>query len=153
MTAARGNIQRSVHEGEVGVRSLDHFVADRAGPETAERFLFGFRARAFATSINGIGCCTFGNDQCWGRARRRPAQAVASHLLFGCFAEDLPLVSRQRMEENGVEMLDPPLGLESNGLSVPRSGRLAGRGEAIDAQGIARTTSMLRNVGPPRRKA
>jgi catechol 2,3-dioxygenase len=113
MTAARGNIQRSVHEGEVGVHSLDHFVLTVPDLKTAERFYsdFGLDVR---NVHNGIELRTFGSDQCWGRAVEGLRKQL-HHISLGCFAEDLPYF-QERMEENGVEILDPPLGLESNGL-------------------------------------
>ncbi len=113
MTAARGNIQRSVHEGEVGVHSLDQFVLAVPDLKQAERFYsdFGLDVR---NARNGLELRTFGGDQCWGRVIEGPRKKL-HHISLGCFAEDLPYF-QERMEENGVEILDPPLGLESNGL-------------------------------------
>ena len=133
MTAARGNIQRSVHEGEVGVHSLDHFVLTVPDLKIAERFYsdFGLDVR---NVHNGIELRTFGSDQCWGRAVEGLRKQL-HHISFGCFAEDLPYF-QERMEENGVEILDPPLGLESNGLWCRDPAGLADRSEGR-AQGIA----------------
>ena len=37
------------------------------------------------------------------------------HLSFGCYAEDLPRL-KARIEGNGVKLIDPPPGFESNGF-------------------------------------
>jgi catechol 2,3-dioxygenase len=113
MTAARGNIQRWVHEGEVGVHSLDQFVLAVPDLKQAERFYsdFGLNVR---NARNGLELRTFGGDQCWGRVIEGSRKKL-HHISLGCFAEDLPYF-QERMEENGIEILDPPPGLESNGL-------------------------------------
>jgi catechol 2,3-dioxygenase len=112
MTAIR-TIPRSVHEGEVGIHSLDHFVLAVPDLKLAERFYadFGLDVR---NARNGLELRAFGSGQCWGRIVEAPAKRL-HHLSFGCFAEDLPYF-QGRMEEQGVEILDPPAGFESNGL-------------------------------------
>ena len=37
------------------------------------------------------------------------------HLSFGCYSDDLPYL-QERADGNGVELLDPPKGFESNGF-------------------------------------
>lgn len=112
MTAAR-KVERSVHEGEVGIHSLDHFVLAVPDLKLAERFYadFGLDVR---NARNGLELRTFGSDPCRGRIVEG-AEKRLHHLSFGCFAEDLPYF-QERMEENGVEILDGPIGFESNGL-------------------------------------
>jgi catechol 2,3-dioxygenase len=112
MTAAR-SIQRPVHDGEVGIHSLDHFTLAVPDLKIAQNFYsdFGLDVREQG---NALALKTAGSDQCWGLVVEG-ARKHLHHISFGCFAEDLPYF-QERMEENGVEILDAPPGLESNGL-------------------------------------
>ena len=112
MTAAR-QIRHSVHDGEVGIHSLDQFVLAVPDLKIAERFYgdFGLDVR---NARSGLELRTFGGDHCWGRVIEGKTKRL-HHLSFGCYAEDLPYF-QERMEENGVEILDAPVGLQSNGL-------------------------------------
>jgi catechol 2,3-dioxygenase-like lactoylglutathione lyase family enzyme len=113
MTTIRSLTQPSVHEGEVGVHSLDQFVLAVPDLKLAERFYsdFGLEVR---NARHGLELFSVGGDHCWGRMVEGPSKRL-HHLSFGCYSEDLPYF-QERMEENGVEILDAPLGLESNGL-------------------------------------
>jgi catechol 2,3-dioxygenase-like lactoylglutathione lyase family enzyme len=113
MTAMRGYIPATTNQRALGVHSLDHFVLAVPDLKPAQRFYadFGLDVREDG---NALALKTFGHDQSWGRvvegARKR-----LHHLSFGCYADDFAYLY-ERAEANGVELLDPPNGFESNGF-------------------------------------
>jgi len=113
MTAIRGYVPATADQGAVGVHSLDHFVLAVPDLAPAQRFYGDF---GLDTEERGgkLALKTFGHDQRWGvvvEGRRKQLH----HLSFGCYADDFaPL--RARAEQDGVALLDPPEGFESNGF-------------------------------------
>src|SRR5262249_18013603 len=63
---------------------------------------------------NVLSLKTFGHEQRWGSVIEGPRKQL-HHLSFGCYAEDLSRL-KSRIEGNGVVLLDPPAGFESNGF-------------------------------------
>ena len=99
--------------GAVGVHSLDQFVLAVPDLSTAQTFYscFGLdiQERGNALAIN-----TFGHDHQWGSLIEGKRKKL-HHISFGCYAEDLSRL-KERVEANGVALLDPPPGFESNGF-------------------------------------
>jgi len=113
MTAIRGHIEPSAKGGALGIHSLDQFVLSVPDASVAEKFYSDFGLDVHRDG-NGLALKTLGNAHRWGGviegARKR-----LHHLSFGCYAEDLPRL-KTRIEGNGIKLVDPPPGLESNGF-------------------------------------
>src|SRR6478736_4965493 len=103
MTAIRGYVPATVPSG-LGVHSLDHFVLAVPDLAPAQRFYSDF----------GLDVDAAGDDQRWGVVVEGNRKQL-HHLSFGCYSDDLPYL-QERAEGNGVELLDPPKGFESNGF-------------------------------------
>jgi catechol 2,3-dioxygenase-like lactoylglutathione lyase family enzyme len=58
---------------------------------------------------------TFGHEHRWGSVVEGATTKALHHLSFGCYADDLPRL-KARVEEQGVQLIDPPPGFESNGF-------------------------------------
>lgn len=99
--------------GELGIHSVDHFSL--AVPDLVEGAKF-YAALGLDVKAEGntVGLYTHGNSHCWGRLIEGPRKQIA-HLSFAVFEDDLPRF-KKRIEENGIKLLDPPKGRESNGL-------------------------------------
>jgi len=113
MTAMRGYVRAS-HDGTLGVHSLDQFVLAVPDLKAAEAFYGGFGLDA-RHDRNALALRTFGSDHCWGAAIEGPRKRL-HHVAFGCYPDDLPDLQARIEEENGVELVDPPPGFESNGF-------------------------------------
>ena len=111
MTAVRGYVPATTEGGALGVHSLDRFVLAVPNLAPAQRFYadFGLDVRE---KDNSLALRTFGNDQPWGMVVEGKRKRL-HHISFGCFPEDLPYL-QERAEANGIELLDPPTGFESN---------------------------------------
>jgi len=57
---------------------------------------------------------TFGHDHAWGSAVEGKSKALHP-LSFGCYAEDIARL-KARIEGEGIKLIDPPPGFESNGF-------------------------------------
>ncbi|AZO34797.1 MAG: metapyrocatechase [Mesorhizobium sp.] len=113
MTALRGYIASDAEGGVLGVHSLDSFtfsVPDLAQAETFHAS-FGLDVRQDG---NGLALCTFGHSHTWCRIAEGPHKSLG-YLSFGIFEQDLARFAR-RLGDLGVHRLDPPRGLESNGI-------------------------------------
>lgn len=112
MTANRGFVPPAGGD-RLGVHSLDHFVLAVPDLAVADGFY-----RAFGLDVgeagNALALKTFGHDHRWASVVEGPRKRL-HHVSFGCFAQDLPSL-QARVEANGVEILDPPPGFESNGF-------------------------------------
>jgi catechol 2,3-dioxygenase-like lactoylglutathione lyase family enzyme len=110
-TGERRSITR--REGVLGVHSLDRFGLVVPDLETAARFYGAFGLDAVARS-DGLQLRTAGNPHGWAELREGPRKALR-YLSFGAFADDMERF-RARVATLGVERIDPPAGVESNGL-------------------------------------
>ena len=99
--------------GLLGVHSIGEFVLTVPAVEKAEEFYgqFGLETR---TDGDTLGLHTAGDGYRWGRVVAGARKAI-HHLAFHCFEEDLPRF-RQHLQKEGVVLLDPPPGFDSNGL-------------------------------------
>ena len=115
MTAIRGYVAPTTEADALGVHSLDQFVL--AVPDAARRRRtstgnFGLDVQAKG---NTLALKTFGHDHRWGSVVEGAKTKALHHLSFGCYADDLPRL-KARIEGNGVKLIDPPPGFESNGF-------------------------------------
>lgn len=111
MTAMRGTMPAS--DG-LGVHSLDQFVIAVPDLKPAQSFYGGFGLDVRPDG-NALALQTFGNDHAWGAVIAGPRKRL-HHVSFGCYPDDLPYLQVRVEEENGVEIVDPPPGFESNGF-------------------------------------
>jgi catechol 2,3-dioxygenase len=111
MTAMRGYVPAA--DSGLGVHSLDHFVLEVPDLARAQNFYGDFGLDVIA-GRNALSLKTFDNDHAWGIIREGNRKRL-HHLSFGCYPDDLPYL-QERAEANGVELLDPPRGFESNGF-------------------------------------
>ena len=113
MTAIRGYVPPTTDRDAVGVHSLDQFVLAVPDLKPAQNFykLFGLDVRE---KDNRLLLHTFDHDHRWGSVVDGPRKQI-HHLSFACYADDLPKL-KARVEGNGVALLDPPKGFESNGF-------------------------------------
>ncbi len=114
MTAIRGYVAPTTEADALGVHSLDQFVLAVPDASVAQDFYgnFGLDVRAKGNTLELL---TFGHEHRWGSVVEGVRQKALHHLSFGCYAEDLDRL-KTRIEENGVRLIDPPPGFESNGF-------------------------------------
>ncbi|MPZ55242.1 MAG: metapyrocatechase [Rhizobiales bacterium] len=114
MTAIRGYVPPTDEKGAFGVHSLDQFVLAVPDLAPAQTFYSNFgldvQEKGRSVVLN-----TFGHDHHWGSVVEDGKKKRLHHLSFGCFAEDISRM-KARIEGNGVKLLDPPAGFESNGF-------------------------------------
>jgi catechol-2,3-dioxygenase len=113
MTANQGFVKPTRRPGELGAHSLDHFhfvVPDLGAARTFyEEFGLHVGERGSALTLS-----TKGNPHLWGtigEGWRKKHQ----YLSFGVFEDDLDRFA-ERLHRTGVKRVDPPAGVESNGL-------------------------------------
>jgi catechol 2,3-dioxygenase-like lactoylglutathione lyase family enzyme len=113
MTHPTPHIAPSRRPGALGIHSLDHFALSVPDLENARRFYtaFGLDARPDG---NVMGLHTFEHRQRWGVLVEGPTKRV-HHLSFGVFDDDFPRFE-ERIGQLGIPRLDPPRGIESDGL-------------------------------------
>jgi len=99
----------------LGVHSMDHFALSVPDLQVASAFYgaFGLEIRAEGAKL---GLYTAGGAHCWGVLTDGPRKQL-HHISFGAFAEDLPRL-RDRIDQSGIERLDPPPGFDSDGLWI-----------------------------------
>jgi len=100
---------------ELGVHSLDHFALAVPSLDEAQRYYgaFGLEARVEG---NSLAIRTFGSPQRWGLLIEGNSKRL-HHLSFGIFQEDLERF-KQHIAERSIRCLDPPPGIESDGLWI-----------------------------------
>lgn len=108
-----GNERRTRRPDVLGVHSLDQFGLAVPDLEEAARF-FGDFGLALRERPNGLQLHTAGNEHGWVSLSEGPRKAL-QFLSFGTFADDLDRF-RERLAKLGIERIDPPHGVESNGL-------------------------------------
>lgn len=113
MTAQRGFVGASASSGALGVHSLDHFAMIVPDMKVAQDYFahFGLDVRERG---NFLELRTYGSDHTWGIVVEGPRKRL-HHISFGCYADDLPLF-KSRIEGNGIKLVDPPTGNQSNGI-------------------------------------
>ncbi len=113
MTANQGFVKPTRRAGELGVHSLDHFhfvVPDLAVARTFyDEFGLDVGERGSALSL-----ATKGNPHVWGTIGEGPRKRH-QYMSFGAFQDDLGRFA-ERLQAHGVRRVDPPVGVESNGL-------------------------------------
>jgi catechol 2,3-dioxygenase-like lactoylglutathione lyase family enzyme len=113
MTAIHGYIKPSRRPGELGVHSVDHFHFAVPDLAVAENFY-----REFGLDVGGRGnrltLGTFEHPHVWGTIGEGPRKKLG-YVSFGAFEEDIEPFAR-RLQDMGIQRLDPPPGIESNGL-------------------------------------
>jgi len=114
MTAIRGYVAPTTETDALGVHSLDQFVLAVPDAAVAQQFYgqFGLDVRAKGNTLELM---TFGHDHRWGSVVEGVQSKTLHHLSFGCYAGDLTRL-KARIEGNGVKLIDPPPGFESNGF-------------------------------------
>ncbi len=135
----------------LGVHSMDCFNMAVPDLEAARRFYtkFGLDVRE---EQGGLGLYTFDHPHRWGLLSEGPRKALG-HLSFGIFEDDVQRF-RDRLQQAGVERLDPPPGFESNGLwfkdcnGLPIELRVAEKSSPNAKSSVEQLT-----VGPGRRGA
>ncbi len=115
MTAIRGYVAPTSDRSAVGVHSLDHFTLAVPNLKPAQKFYgdFGLDVRDEGGSL---GLKTYGHDHRWGTVVEGSRKRL-HHLSFACFPDDLTRLKAQA-EANGVVLVDPPPGFESNGFWI-----------------------------------
>jgi len=114
MTAIRGYVAPTTESDALGVHSLDQFVLSVPDGSVAQVF-YGNFGLDVQTTGNVMAIRTFGHDHRWGSVVEGSKQKALHHLSFGCYAEDIGRL-KARIEGNGVKLIDPPPGFESNGF-------------------------------------
>ncbi len=113
MTMIRNLIPRPRRPGELGVHSLDHFSITVPNMSVAEDFYAAFGLDLKADG-NNLGLTTFQDAHRWGVLTEGPAKKL-KYISFAAYEEDMePL--RQKIEAQGVRLMDPPAGFDSKGF-------------------------------------
>jgi catechol 2,3-dioxygenase-like lactoylglutathione lyase family enzyme len=151
MTAIQGFIGATRRPGELGIHSLDHFhffVPDLA---VAQNF-YG----EFGLDVEGRGNLlalkTHQHPHPWGTIGEGPRKKYG-HMSFGAFEEDIERFS-QHLQAMGVRRLDPPQGIDSNGLWFnDHDGNLVEIKVAEKSSPNEKTRFSFASVGPGQRGA
>ncbi|MGH6742916.1 MAG: VOC family protein [Bradyrhizobium sp.] len=114
MTANLGYVPPTTETDALGVHSLDQFVLAVPDAAVAQDFYGQFGLDVVAKG-NTLELKTFDHDHRWGSVVEGAKAKALHHLSFGCYADDLPKL-KARIEGNGVKLIDPPPGFESNGF-------------------------------------
>jgi catechol 2,3-dioxygenase-like lactoylglutathione lyase family enzyme len=113
MTEIMGHIQPTRRPGELGVHSVDHFhfvVPDLSlAQDFYSEFGLAVSARGDALTLGAHGV-----SHVWGTIGEGPRKKH-QYVSFGAFEDDIDRFA-MRLQEMGVSRLDPPAGVDSNGL-------------------------------------
>jgi catechol 2,3-dioxygenase len=115
MTTIGGFIEPTRRAGALGVHSLDHFSFAVPDFKVAETYYKAFGLDVRETG-NQLGLFTHGSSHCWANLVEGHKKAL-SYLSLGVFEEDFPRF-KARFAKLGIEILDPPAGIPSNGMWV-----------------------------------
>jgi catechol 2,3-dioxygenase-like lactoylglutathione lyase family enzyme len=113
MTAIQGFIKPSRRPGELGVHSLDRFHFAVPDLAIARHFYSEFGLNIKETS-NLLTMNTYDHPHVWGTIVEGPRKKFG-YVSFGAFEDDIERFSA-RLQEMGIKRLDPPPGIDSNGL-------------------------------------
>jgi len=113
VTQLKGFIQPTRRPGALGVHSLDHFSFSVPDLKEAQRFYttFGLTVEEdsnrlhLQAGLNPHRCVSISEGE----------TKALSYLSFGVFAEDFPRF-KKHFEDLGVSQIDPPTGIDSNGI-------------------------------------
>ena len=151
MTEIHGFIKPSKRPGELGIHSLDRFhfvVPDLA---VAQNFY-----SEFGLDVGGKGNLltlnTFDHPHCWGSVGEG-SRKKHGHISFGAYEEDIGGFA-DRLQQMGIQRLDPPPGIESNGLWFrDHDGNLVEIKVAAKSSPDEKSHFTFRSVGPGERGA
>ena len=113
MTAIQGFIAPSRRPGELGIHSVDHFhfvVPDLA---VAKNFYGEFGLDVGETQQHSD-AQYLRHPHCWGSIGEGPRKKFG-YMSFGAFEDDIERFA-ERLQAMGMERLDPPPGIDSNGI-------------------------------------
>lgn len=113
MTQIGGHIGATRRPGALGVHSLDLVQVAVPDLRQAVDFYRGFGLDAREEG-DGVALYTEGHPHRWARFSEGPEKKLRG-LSFGAWEDDMARF-RQRLRERGVAEIDPPKGMESNGL-------------------------------------
>jgi catechol 2,3-dioxygenase-like lactoylglutathione lyase family enzyme len=113
MTQIEGYIKPSKRPGELGIHSLDHFHIVVPDLTVADKFYTEFGLKTEGRG-NILFMGTHGHPHTWGSIGEGPRKKH-SHMSFGAFDEDIEGFAAH-LQAQGVKRLDPPPGIESNGI-------------------------------------
>lgn len=97
----------------LGVHSLDHFALEVPTLGEAQQYFDAFGLHAIPEG-NSLAIRTFGSSKRWGLLVEGNVKRL-HHLSFGIFEKDLEPF-KTRITARGIRRLDPPSGIESDGL-------------------------------------
>jgi catechol 2,3-dioxygenase-like lactoylglutathione lyase family enzyme len=113
MTGIKGHIKPQRRPGELGVHSLDHFHFVVPELSAAESFYSEFGLDV-SRKGDSLALATRGAAHAWGTVGEG-ARKKHQYMSFGAFEDDIDRFAK-RLQEMGVARLDPPKGVDSNGL-------------------------------------
>ena len=97
----------------LGVHSLDHFALSVPDLEVARNFYTEFGLDVRETD-DGLELYTFDHPHRWGVIRKGERKKL-EYLSFGAYESDMPRF-RERFADLGIDLIDPPEGVQSNGI-------------------------------------
>jgi catechol 2,3-dioxygenase-like lactoylglutathione lyase family enzyme len=113
MTEIQGYIKPTRRPGELGIHSLDRFHFVVPDFSVAKNF-YGEFGLEVGEKNNLLTLQTEGSPHLWGTIGEGPRKKH-SYMTFGAFEEDIDRFAL-RLQEMGIPRLDPPPGIDSNGL-------------------------------------
>jgi catechol 2,3-dioxygenase len=113
MTAIQGYIGATRRPGELGIHSVDHFHFAVPDLAVAQNFYGEFGLDVGGKS-NLLTLKTYAHPHVWGTVGEGSRKKFG-HISFGAFEEDIERFA-DHLQAMGVKRLDPPPGIDSNGL-------------------------------------
>jgi len=113
MTAIHGYIKPSRRPGELGIHSVDHFHFAVPDLAVAQNF-YGEFGLNVGERGNRLTLSAFEQPHVWGTIGEGPRKKH-QYVSFGAFEDDIDRFAK-RLQDMGVSRLDPPAGVDSNGL-------------------------------------
>ncbi|MGB7035677.1 MAG: VOC family protein [Xanthobacteraceae bacterium] len=151
MTAIQGFIQPNRRPGELGVHSVDRFHFVVPDVAVAQNF-YGEFGLKLGEKDNLLTLSTFEQPHIWGTIGEGPRKKYG-YVSFGAFEDDLDKFS-ERLQTMGVKRLDPPPGVDSNGIWFrDHDGILVEIKVAAKSSPDEKTRVALHSAGPGERGA
>jgi catechol 2,3-dioxygenase-like lactoylglutathione lyase family enzyme len=113
MTAIQGYIKPYRRPGELGVHSVDHYHFAVPDLAVAKNFYAEF-GLDITEKGNVLTVNTFDHPHMWGTIGEGSRKKFG-YVSFGAFEDDMERFS-ERLQAMGIKRLDPPPGIDSNGL-------------------------------------